>query len=200
VSAKPTVEELGIDADAQAWRRSGEGTGAIEVAFVGGDAPHAAADPHAVPVSGAAPVPGTADGPGGSGGSGGSGSQGESGRPGESGGRGERADWVLMRVAGDPAARVLVFDRNEWECFLDGARNGEFDDVGDAPALTGLAGLLTGRTVPGGGARSGAAWTKRAARVRDRHGRAGQVPGKWGNDPQMPPYSEPRRNLMGFHS
>jgi hypothetical protein len=38
-------------------------------------------------------------------------------------------DWVLMRVAGDPAERVLVFDRNEWECFLDGVRNGEFDDA-----------------------------------------------------------------------
>ena len=32
-----------------------------------------------------------------------------------------------MRVAGDPDQRVLVFDRHEWECFLDGARNGEFD-------------------------------------------------------------------------
>lgn len=43
------------------------------------------------------------------------------------------AEWVLMRVAGDPGRRVLVFDRNEWECFLDGARNGEFDDAaGDA--------------------------------------------------------------------
>ncbi|MCW2935338.1 MAG: hypothetical protein JWM19_6300 [Actinomycetia bacterium] len=38
-------------------------------------------------------------------------------------------DWVLMRVAGDPTERVLVFDRNEWECFLDGARNSEFDDA-----------------------------------------------------------------------
>ena len=38
-------------------------------------------------------------------------------------------DWVLMRVAGDPEERVLVFDRNEWECFVDGARNGEFDDA-----------------------------------------------------------------------
>ena len=37
--------------------------------------------------------------------------------------------WVLMRVAGDPDQRVLVFDRHEWECFLDGARNGEFDDA-----------------------------------------------------------------------
>jgi hypothetical protein len=42
-----------------------------------------------------------------------------------------RGDWVLMRVAGDPAARVLVFDRHEWECFIDGARNGEFDDATD---------------------------------------------------------------------
>jgi Domain of unknown function (DUF397) len=42
-----------------------------------------------------------------------------------------RGDWVLMRVAGDPGGRVLVFDRNEWECFIDGARNGEFDDATD---------------------------------------------------------------------
>jgi hypothetical protein len=39
--------------------------------------------------------------------------------------------WVLMRVAGDPEQRVLVFDRHEWECFLDGARKGEFDDAAD---------------------------------------------------------------------
>jgi hypothetical protein len=42
-----------------------------------------------------------------------------------------RGDWVLMRVAGDQADRVLVFDRHEWECFIDGARNGEFDDATD---------------------------------------------------------------------
>jgi hypothetical protein len=36
---------------------------------------------------------------------------------------------VLMRVAGDPAGRVLVYDMNEWTCFLDGVRNGEFDDA-----------------------------------------------------------------------
>lgn len=42
-----------------------------------------------------------------------------------------RGDWVLMRVAGDPAARVLVFDRNEWTCFIDGVRNGEFDNAVD---------------------------------------------------------------------
>lgn len=47
----------------------------------------------------------------------------ESGRP------WKRGDWVLMRVAGDPSARVLVFDRNEWACFLDGVRKGEFDDA-----------------------------------------------------------------------
>ena len=34
-----------------------------------------------------------------------------------------------MRVAGDPAGRILVYDRHEWECFLDGVRNGEFDDA-----------------------------------------------------------------------
>lgn len=36
-------------------------------------------------------------------------------------------DWVLMRVSGDEARRVLVYDRHEWECFLDGVRHGEFD-------------------------------------------------------------------------
>jgi Domain of unknown function (DUF397) len=39
--------------------------------------------------------------------------------------------WILMRVTGDPEQRVLVFDRHEWDCFLDGARNGEFDDAAD---------------------------------------------------------------------
>jgi hypothetical protein len=37
--------------------------------------------------------------------------------------------WVLLRVAADPEGRVLVYDRNEWECFLDGVRGGEFDDA-----------------------------------------------------------------------
>lgn len=54
--------------------------------------------------------------------------------PGGPGARCARGDWVLMRVAGDPAGRVLVFDRNEWECFIDGARNGEFDDAATAQA------------------------------------------------------------------
>jgi hypothetical protein len=42
--------------------------------------------------------------------------------------------WVLMRVAGDPAGRVLVYDRHEWECFLDGAKKGEFDAAATEPA------------------------------------------------------------------
>jgi hypothetical protein len=74
---KPTVSDLGIDVDAQSWRRSGEGAGAIEIAFV-----TAAGD-----------------------------------------------NWVLMRVAGDPSGRVQVYDRREWEAFLDGAKKGEFDDA-----------------------------------------------------------------------
>jgi hypothetical protein len=36
--------------------------------------------------------------------------------------------WVLARVAGDPDGPVLAYDRHEWECFLDGAKAGEFDD------------------------------------------------------------------------
>ncbi|HCU97530.1 MAG TPA: hypothetical protein DHU96_34410 [Actinobacteria bacterium] len=80
VTSKPTVESLGIDAAALSWQRSGDGEGAIEVAFAGGP-----------------------DGPAG--------------------------EWVLMRVAGDPAERILVYDRHEWECFLDGVRKGEFDDA-----------------------------------------------------------------------
>lgn len=40
-------------------------------------------------------------------------------------------EWVLMRVTRDPAGRVLVYDRFEWECFLDGVRGGEFDAAFD---------------------------------------------------------------------
>jgi hypothetical protein len=39
----------------------------------------------------------------------------------------DRVDWVLLRVADDPGGRVLVYDRNEWMCFIDGAWRGEFD-------------------------------------------------------------------------
>jgi hypothetical protein len=42
---------------------------------------------------------------------------------------GPAGEWVLMRVVGDPAEEVLVYDRHEWECFLDGIRKGEFDDA-----------------------------------------------------------------------
>jgi hypothetical protein len=48
-------------------------------------------------------------------------------KPGGRLGQDARADWVLLRVAGDLNGRVLVYDRNEWTCFLDGAGHGEFD-------------------------------------------------------------------------
>lgn len=47
------------------------------------------------------------------------------------GGAGLGGEWVLMRVAGDSTRRILVYDRNEWECFLEGVRGGEFDDAVD---------------------------------------------------------------------
>ena len=75
---KPTVAGLGIDPDAQQWRRSGTDEQAIEVAFVEA--------------------------------------------------LGER--WVLMRVSHDPERRVLVYNTDEWDAFLDGAKKGEFDDSG----------------------------------------------------------------------
>jgi hypothetical protein len=99
VTAKPTVAELGIDPAAQTWRRSGHGSGAIEVAFA------RAARGSAAPARGSAAP--------------------------------DRAEWVLMRVTGDPEQRVLVFDRVEWECFLDGARHGEFDAAADPHCQSG---------------------------------------------------------------
>ncbi len=96
MTGKPTVAELGVDLDAQDWRRSGDRDGAIEIAFVS-----------ALALAGSAgAAPGAA----------------EAGR-----GAADRTEYVLMRVAGDPAGRVLVYDRHEWECFLDGVRAGEFD-------------------------------------------------------------------------
>lgn len=47
---------------------------------------------------------------------------------------GALADWVLLRVAGDPDGGILVYDSFEWACFLDGARRGEFDS---APGASG---------------------------------------------------------------
>ncbi|MGD0933909.1 MAG: DUF397 domain-containing protein [Streptosporangiaceae bacterium] len=115
--AKPTVEELGIDPDAQEWQRSGGGAGAIEIAF----ARMTSAVSRAAGV-----VPGEAIVSGGSGATVacGNNDSDELAMP-------RDGDWILMRVADDPARRVLVFDRNEWECFLDGARNGEFNDAAD---------------------------------------------------------------------
>jgi len=39
---------------------------------------------------------------------------------------GAGARWVLLRVAEDPDGRVLVYNRTEWKCFLDGVSRGEF--------------------------------------------------------------------------
>jgi Domain of unknown function (DUF397) len=60
----------------------------------------------------------------------------------------DRAEWVLMRVTGDPEQRVLVFDRHEWECFLDGARNGEFDDAATSRPSSSAAGPLSSAAGP----------------------------------------------------
>jgi len=104
VTAKPTVSDLGIDHAAQVWHRSGHGDGAIEVAFVRvGDSRSTVSA--RTPASAQTPAPASTD----------------------------TQEWVLMRVAGDPEQRVLVFDRHEWERFLDGARNGEFDDAAAGP-------------------------------------------------------------------
>jgi hypothetical protein len=113
VTRKPTVEELGIDLAGQAWQRSGDADGAIEIAFVPGAAAGASVGGRADRRPGLAAA---ATGAAGSGGS--AGSRGSAGR----------TEWVLMRVAGDPEGRVLVYNRHEWECFLDGVRNGEFDE------------------------------------------------------------------------
>jgi hypothetical protein len=112
-SPKPTVSELGIDLAALSWQRSGQGDGAIEVAFAAGPG-------RASPGSGPASPGRASSGPA----SPGSASTG----PADP----SPPQWVLLRVAGDQDQRVLVFDRHEWECFLDGARNGEFDDAAAA--------------------------------------------------------------------
>lgn len=119
---KPSVEQLGIDPGTLVWRRSGAAGGTqIEIAFTCGD-----------------------PGPAGSRGAlGGRGPTGDPGVPGDCGATGdlgamddraasgdgaEAGDWVLMRTT-SPAGPVLVFTRFEWECFLDGAKSGEFDDA-----------------------------------------------------------------------
>ncbi len=97
--AKPTVAGLGVDLATLDWQRSGTGAGSFEVAFV-------AAETRSQPET-----------------------TGPSGMPRGGGDTacGLAAEWVLLRVADDPAGRVLVYDRNEWLCFLDGAAHGEFD-------------------------------------------------------------------------
>jgi hypothetical protein len=72
-------------------------------------------------------------------------------------------EWVLIRVAGDPAGRVLVYDRFEWECFLDGVKKGEFDDAtelrtclaGETPHGNGYIAIHTGHPVIGCGRPAG---------------------------------------------
>ncbi len=38
-------------------------------------------------------------------------------------------EWILLRLNGYPDERVSVFSRFEWDCFLAGVRNGQFDGV-----------------------------------------------------------------------
>jgi hypothetical protein len=114
VTARPTVSKLGIDLAAQVWHRSGSGDGAIEIAFArAGNTGNRAGNTGNRARSTAHTVGNTT--------------------PTFAEPAADRAEWVLMRVAGDPDQRVLVFDRHEWECFLDGARNGEFDDAAASP-------------------------------------------------------------------
>ncbi|MGH3379454.1 MAG: hypothetical protein ACRDP6_32445 [Actinoallomurus sp.] len=37
------------------------------------------------------------------------------------------AVWILVRLQDHPG--VQVYSKHEWDCFLDGARRGEFDDL-----------------------------------------------------------------------
>lgn len=104
---KPTVAQLGIDLAALRWQRSGRGAGSFEVALVGAtDGLSPAAEAVAAGSVGQAASRVTN----------------QVGYP-----TGAGAQWVLLRVAGDPAARVLIYDRIEWESFVDGAAKGEFD-------------------------------------------------------------------------
>ena len=137
MTGKPTVADLGLNPDVQRWQRSGEGAGAIEVAFVQARPARGPRHGHGCghglgpgygPRPGYGPAPATApdaEAPVTSSAAGGAFSPAHS---------ADLAEWVLMRVADDPEARVLVFDRHEWECFLDGARKGEFDDAASPAA------------------------------------------------------------------
>ena len=102
-AAKPTAAGLGVDLAALDWQRSGTGAGSFEVAFIA--ARRDEEDGHR------AKAPGHG---------------GELMTP-RDGATEREADWVLLRVAGDPVGRVLVYDRTEWSCFIDGVARGEFD-------------------------------------------------------------------------
>jgi len=102
-AAKPTAAGLGVDLAALDWQRSGTGAGSFEVAFIAArrdeeGGPHAKAPGRRAELLTA-----------------------------RDGAAEPEADWVLLRVAGDPAGRVLVYDRAEWSCFVDGVTRGEFD-------------------------------------------------------------------------
>jgi Domain of unknown function (DUF397) len=43
---------------------------------------------------------------------------------------------VLVRDSKDPAGPVLAFTTAEWEAFVSGVKDGEFDDI--APGITGM--------------------------------------------------------------
>jgi hypothetical protein len=103
--SKPTVARLGVDIAALDWQRSGTGPGSFEVAFV---ASRTNGQEEASGPSGASRSSSTA-------------------ASNCDAAHGPTAEWVLLRVADDPAARILVYDRNEWLCFLDGVVHGEFD-------------------------------------------------------------------------
>ena len=112
--AKPTATGLGVDLASLEWQRSGTGPGSFEVAFLASQMRN--------PRAAAGKAPSAAVGP-----------EADSSCP--------PIEWVLLRVAGDPAGRVLVYDRNEWLCFLDGAVRGEFDwglELSDVPAAARL--------------------------------------------------------------
>ena len=97
---KPSAAGLGVDLASLEWHRSGTGAGSFEVAFVASQMRNQRIA--------AGKAPGAAPGS-------------------EVGPNCQLIDWVLLRVVGDPVGRVLVYDRNEWLCFLDGAVRGEFD-------------------------------------------------------------------------
>lgn len=108
--AKPTVADLGIDPAELDWERSGDGDGSIEIAFPAGPSRDARASCASASCASASWASGA-----------------------RASGAWGCGDWVLMRVAGDPAGRISVFSRHEWECFVEGARNGEFDAAAAEP-------------------------------------------------------------------